>query len=80
MNNEIPVHLLCVEGPGRAGSTRLPAPAVTVVIVVVLLTAAMVACRMPLETVISTITAGGLLAVELLRRAIAALAPRSRTL
>ncbi|PNG89528.1 hypothetical protein SMF913_24993 [Streptomyces malaysiensis] len=51
-----------------------------VVIVVVLLTAAMVTCRMPLETVITTITAGGLLAVELLRCTIAALAPRSRTL
>ncbi|ATL88731.1 MULTISPECIES: hypothetical protein [Streptomyces violaceusniger group] len=80
MNNKIPVHTLCVEGPGRTGSTLLPAPAVAVVIVVVLLTAAMVTCRMPLETVITTITAGGLLAVELLRCTIAALAPRSRTL
>lgn len=69
-----------VEGPGRTGSTLLPAPAVAVVIVVVVLTAAMVACQLPMETVITTITVGGLLAVELLRRTIAALAPRSRTL
>ncbi|MFD8384994.1 hypothetical protein ACFV2X_41845 [Streptomyces sp. NPDC059679] len=80
MNNKVLAHASCVEGPGRAGSTLLPVPAVAVVIVVVVLTAVMVACQMPLETVVTAITVGGLLAVELLRRTIAALAPRSRTL
>ncbi|GLV77053.1 hypothetical protein [Streptomyces hygroscopicus] len=80
MNHLIPVHTPCVEGPGRAGSTLLPAPAATVVIVIVLLTSVLVVCGMPLESVITTITVGGLLAVELLHRTIDALAPRSRTL
>ncbi|MEU4893372.1 hypothetical protein AB0B12_07565 [Streptomyces sp. NPDC044780] len=78
MNNMVPAHTPCVEGPGRAGGIALPAPAVTVVIVVVLLTGALVACGMTLETVLTTLTAGGLLGVELLRRTIAAVAPRSR--
>lgn len=66
--------------PSRQHAAARPAPAVAVVIVVVLLTAVMAACRLPLETVITTITVGGLLAVELLRRTIAVLTPRSRTL
>ncbi|MET9554526.1 hypothetical protein [Streptomyces sp. NPDC006645] len=58
----------CVQDPVKAGSVQLPAPAVVIVIVVLLLTAAMVVAGQTPETIIATLTVGGLAAVELIRR------------
>lgn len=67
-----------VESPVWTGSVMLPVPAVVVVILVVLLTVGAVAGGMPLETVVTTVSVGGLLAVEILRRTIVAVTPASR--
>jgi hypothetical protein len=66
-----PAHA-CVQGPAApAGSPQLPAPAVVIVIVVLLLTAAMAATGQSLEVIVATLATGGLVAVELIRRAVA---------
>ncbi|MER5513051.1 hypothetical protein ABT052_48615 [Streptomyces sp. NPDC002766] len=79
MKKKVLAHAACVEGPERAGSLVLPAPAVTLVIVVVVLATTLVVFRLPLETVVTTVSVSGLLAVELLRRTIAVLSFRSQT-
>ncbi|WP_326771113.1 hypothetical protein OG978_47890 (plasmid) [Streptomyces sp. NBC_01591] len=71
MNIREHAHASCVQSPVRNGSSLLPTPAVVIIVVVVSLTAGLAAWWQNLETVIATITIGGLLAVELVRRTVA---------
>ncbi|OSP39349.1 hypothetical protein B7767_32065 [Streptomyces sp. 13-12-16] len=71
MNMRTHAHASCVQGPVRKGSPLLPVPAVVIIVVVLSLTAGLAAWGQNLETVIATITVGGLLAVELVRRTVA---------
>ncbi|MET8668137.1 hypothetical protein ABZV87_27845 [Streptomyces tendae] len=76
MNMRARLHASCVQGPAREGSPLLPTPAVVIIVVVLSLTAGLAAWGQNLETVIATITVGGLLAVELVRRTVAIFSAR----
>lgn len=67
MKKNAPAHVLCVEGPAGAGSQVLPAPAVVVVLVVLLITAGLLAFGMAMELVIAAVVVGGLMGKELVR-------------
>ncbi|MFJ5658672.1 hypothetical protein ACIQD5_35745 [Streptomyces microflavus] len=58
----------CVEAPTTSTGTLVPVPATIIVVVVILLTAALTIYGMPVDTVITVLAVGGLLAIELLRR------------
>ncbi|MFF1410549.1 hypothetical protein ACFVX6_12310 [Streptomyces sp. NPDC058289] len=58
----------CVEAPTTSTGTLVPVPATIIVVVVILLTAALTIYGMPVETVITVLAVGGLLAIELIRR------------
>ncbi|MDN3259192.1 hypothetical protein QWJ26_05080 [Streptomyces sp. CSDS2] len=76
MDKRTYAHASCAQGPAGTGSPLLPAPAVVIIVVVLSLTAGLAAWGQNLETVIATITVGGLLAVELVRRTVAVFSAR----
>ncbi|MFJ9034782.1 hypothetical protein ACIRQP_41475 [Streptomyces sp. NPDC102274] len=75
MKRNVPAHATCVEGPSGAGSQVLPAPAVVVVVVVLLITAGLLAFGMTIETVVTTVVAGGLTGKALVRSLVTVFSP-----
>ncbi|MET9467293.1 hypothetical protein ABZY44_21305 [Streptomyces sp. NPDC006544] len=66
----------CVEAPTTSTGTLVPVPATIIVVIVILLTAALTVYGMPVDTVITVIAVGGLLAIELIRRLVDTLTTR----
>lgn len=64
---------LCVEGQPGAGTQGLPAPAVAVVVVVLLITAGLLAFGLTIEAAVTAVVAGGLVAKELVLSLVSAL-------
>ena len=64
----------CVEVPTTGTGPLVPVSAAIIVVVVILLTSALTMYGMPVETDITVLVVGGLLAVELIRRLVTTLA------
>lgn len=76
MKKNAPAHVLCVEGPGGAGSRVLPAPAVVMVVVVLLITVGLSAYGMTMDAVVAAVVVGGLMGKELVRSLVTLFSPR----
>lgn len=64
---------LCVESQPGASSQELPAPVVAVVVVVLLITAGLLAFGLTIEAAVTAVVAGGLVAKELVLSLVSAL-------